>query len=107
LTDLVVYAASVVLAAALTYVVAPLLSPPRPLAELGSGSVEALADLARRRSMVYQSIRDAELDRQTGKLSEEDFEGLVRVLKSDALRLLREEDRLRDGVTGAGSQPAA
>ena len=42
----------------------------------------------------YREIRDAELDVQMGKLSEEDHRAIDRELRSEAIEILRELDRL-------------
>ncbi len=42
----------------------------------------------------YREIRDAELDWRTGKLSEEDYRAVDRQLRSEAVAILRDLDRL-------------
>jgi hypothetical protein len=42
----------------------------------------------------YREIRDAELDFQTGKLSEEDYREQDRRLRAEAVEILRELDEL-------------
>ena len=42
----------------------------------------------------YREIRDAELDKRMGKLSEEDWRGLDRELRGEAIEVLQELDRL-------------
>jgi flagellar biosynthesis/type III secretory pathway M-ring protein FliF/YscJ len=88
--------AFVVLAVVVALVVArPLLRP-----------VEAEADDARRRALEatkeakYREIRDAELDREMGKLSPEDWRTVDRELRAQAIAILRELDEL-DAVQGA------
>ena len=46
------------------------------------------------RDAKYREIRELELDRRTGKLSEEDFRSLDRQLRAEAVAILRELDRL-------------
>ena len=42
----------------------------------------------------YREIRDAELDVQMGKLSEEDHRAIDRELRAEAIEILQELDRL-------------
>jgi hypothetical protein len=55
-----------------------------------------LADLEAARDAKYREIRDAELDRRTGKLSEEDFEAIDGTLRSEAIEILRAIDQAND-----------
>jgi hypothetical protein len=50
-------------------------------------------ELEAAREAKYREIRDAELDHQTGKLSDSDFELLARSLRGEAVEILRELDR--------------
>jgi hypothetical protein len=45
----------------------------------------------------YREIRDAELDREMGKLSEEDWRLVDRDLRAQAIEILRELDELERG----------
>lgn len=56
------------------------------------------ADLEARKEALYRQIRDAELDREQGKLSAADWERLDRELRREAIDVLK---RL-DAVTGTG-----
>ena len=51
-------------------------------------------DLEAAKEAKYREIRDAELDYRTGKLSEEDWRGLDRDLRGEAMDLLRRLDEL-------------
>ena len=51
-------------------------------------------DLEAARDAKYREIRDAELDRQTGKLSQEDWRALDRQLRAEAVEILRRLDEL-------------
>jgi flagellar biosynthesis/type III secretory pathway M-ring protein FliF/YscJ len=51
-------------------------------------------DLEAARDAKYREIRDAELDRETGKLSEEDWRALDRQLRAEAVEILRRLDEL-------------
>jgi hypothetical protein len=48
------------------------------------------------RDAKYREIRDAELDKQTGKLSEADWRSLDRELRGEAVDILRRLDELDD-----------
>lgn len=51
-------------------------------------------DLEAARDAKYREIRDAELDHQTGKLSDEDFHAIDSSLRAEAIELLHELDDL-------------
>ena len=44
----------------------------------------------------YREIRDAELDREMGKLSQEDWRAIDRELRAQAIEILRQLDELDD-----------
>jgi hypothetical protein len=98
---LVVFA--VVLAVA-AFVGAPLRSRARGLGRDGaeSASRAELADLEAAKEAKYREIRDAELDRRTGKLSEQDHHALDAELRAEAVALLKRIDaaRARAGAVG-------
>lgn len=52
------------------------------------------ADLEAARDAKYREIRDAELDYQTGKLSEADWRAVDRGLRAEAVEILRQLDEL-------------
>ena len=52
-----------------------------------------LAELEAAREAKYREIRDAELDHQTGKLSDDDYEALNQTLRSEAVEILHKLDR--------------
>ena len=68
----------------------------------GGGEQAAAASDAERRELEatrdakLREIRDAELDRDTGKLSEEDFARLDGELRAEAVQILRALDELGD-----------
>jgi hypothetical protein len=77
----------------------------RPVSsELQEDEFESLErlDLEAARDAKYREIRDAELDHQTGKLSEEDYEAIDSTLRAEAIEVLHRLDELDE--TG---QPAA
>ena len=51
-----------------------------------------LIELEAARDAKYREIRDAELDHQTGKLSDEDFRAIDSTLRAEAVELLRRLD---------------
>ncbi|MDQ3676523.1 MAG: hypothetical protein M3401_06915 [Actinomycetota bacterium] len=51
-----------------------------------------VAELRARRDAKYREIRDAQLDLQTGKLSQDDHRALDRQLRAEATEILRELD---------------
>jgi hypothetical protein len=86
--------AFVLLAVAVAFVVSGPLRRPQE---------EDTADDARRRVLEaskeakYREIRDAELDREMGKLSDEDWRIVDRDLRAQAIEILRELDELEPG----------
>jgi hypothetical protein len=58
--------------------------------------------LRRRGEAKYREIRDAELDRQMGKLSREDWRAVDRELRTEAIEILRRLDRLEGRTPGGG-----
>jgi len=53
---------------------------------------DRVAELRARRDAKYREIRDAQLDQQTGKLSQEDHRAVDRQLRAEATEILRELD---------------
>jgi hypothetical protein len=51
-------------------------------------------DLEAARDAKYREIRDAELDHQTGKLSDEDYQAIDSTLRAEAVAILHELDAL-------------
>ena len=78
--------------AVLVAVVAPL----RGSADADGGGTGELrrADLEAQKEARYREIRDAELDRETGKITADDWRTLDRRLRTDAAGLLEEIDRI-------------
>jgi hypothetical protein len=52
------------------------------------------ADLEAAKEAKYREIREAELDRRTGKLSEADWRAVDRELRAEAVEILRRLDAL-------------
>jgi membrane protein implicated in regulation of membrane protease activity len=89
---LVEYGLALILLAALVAVVVarPLMRPGRE--ERLDNS--RLQELRAAKEAKYREIRDAELDREMGKLSQEDWRAVDRDLRGEAIEILRELDRL-------------
>jgi hypothetical protein len=71
------------------FVSAPLRRGPAP-----GGEEPRKAELEAAKEAKYRQIRDAELDREQGKLSQEDWERIDAELRREAIELLKELDRL-------------
>ncbi len=67
-----------------------------------TGRSTEVAELEAAREAKYREIRDAELDLQTGKLSDGDFRALDTALRAEALDILRRLDDLQ----GPSHEPA-
>ena len=68
---------------------------PQPAGVVPTAGVDPrLADLYSQRDMLYQAVRDAHFDLQTGKLSQEDYDQQSARLKQDAAAVLRQIDQL-------------
>ena len=61
-----------------------------------------LAELQAAKEAKYREIRDAELDHQMGKLSDNDWRAVDRDLRGEAIEILRELDRLEGRVPDGG-----
>ena len=80
----------VVLAAIVVVVGAPL----RRGGEIEASEDAERADLEAARDAKYREIREAEMDRRTGKLSEADWRAQDRALRAEAVEILRRLDEL-------------
>jgi len=78
-----------ILGGLVVFVTAPLrrLDTPAPAPDT------ALPELEAAREAKYRELRDAELDHNTGKLSDADYEELDRTLRGEAIEILRGIDR--------------
>jgi hypothetical protein len=63
-----------------------------------------LADLEARKEAKYREIRDAEIDREQGKLSEADWARLDGELRREAIEILRELDRVKAAGARSGEE---
>jgi type II secretory pathway component PulJ len=61
---------------------------------------ELRASLEAAKEAKYREIKDAELDHQMGKLSDEDYRAIDKELRGQAIEILKEIDRL------GGDKPA-
>lgn len=52
-------------------------------------------ELEAARDAKYREIRDAELDHQTGKLSDEDYQAVDSTLRAEAIEILRQLDAVK------------
>jgi acetyl-CoA acetyltransferase len=70
---------------------------------------ERRIDLEAARDAKFREIRDAELDHQTGKLSEEDFGAIDGTLRAQAIELIHELDAIEalDAESASARQAAA
>jgi flagellar biosynthesis/type III secretory pathway M-ring protein FliF/YscJ len=89
--------ALVILLALAWFVSAPLRRPAAARVEERSEDPR-VAELEARKEAKYREIRDAELDRAQGKLSEEDWRRADAELRREAIQILRELDRARGGA---------
>ena len=83
-----------ILALVLVFVTGPLRRPASAGTAQASGVASERAELEAAREAKYREIRDAELDRRTGKLSDEDFQAIDGTLRSEALDILHALDRV-------------
>jgi flagellar biosynthesis/type III secretory pathway M-ring protein FliF/YscJ len=82
---------ALLIAAAVAWLVtAPLRRPASPASPAGDDP--RVADLEARKEAKYREIRDAELDRAQGKLSEEDWRAADAELRREAIEILRQLD---------------
>jgi hypothetical protein len=77
--------------------------PPEELAK--TAQENELAELEAERDAKYREIRDAELDHQTGKLSDEDFAALDSTLRAEAIEILHAIDRAGGETPPAADEP--
>jgi hypothetical protein len=61
-----------------------------------------LAELQAAKEAKYREIRDAELDREMGKMSRDDWRAVDRDLRAEAIEILRELDRLEGRAPEGG-----
>jgi hypothetical protein len=81
----------------LAVVVYAVSGPLRAERAAGAAGPDPIAELEAARDAKYREIRDAELDVRTGKLSDEDYESLDTTLRTEAVQILHQLDRVREG----------
>jgi hypothetical protein len=86
------YALALLILAALVAVV--VLGPLRRPGEEERLESSRKEELQAAKEAKYREIRDAELDREMGKLSQEDWRSVDRELRAEAIEILRQLDRL-------------
>jgi len=91
LTELVLIALLLLVVA--VFVTAPLRRSASRAPDRAEGS--RIAELEARKEAKYREIRDAEMDREAGKLTQEEWKRIDRELRREAIGLLRELDRVR------------
>jgi Na+-transporting methylmalonyl-CoA/oxaloacetate decarboxylase gamma subunit len=64
-----------------------------------------LAELEAARDAKYREIRDAELDHDTGKLSDADYEAIDRTLRGEAIELMKAIDDASERLSAATIEP--
>ena len=90
--------AILIVAAVAVFVTVPLRRTQAGVAEEPSATEDPRrAALEARKEAKYGEIRDAELDREQGKLSQEDWARADADLRREAIEILRELDRLDAG----------
>lgn len=85
--------AVVIVALVALFVLAPLRGADRGGAEVVATEDPVLADLEARKQAKYREIRDTEMDRAQGKLSERDFRRQDAELRAEAIEILKLVDR--------------
>jgi flagellar biosynthesis/type III secretory pathway M-ring protein FliF/YscJ len=89
----------------LALIVAAVLSVPlRRRGEEERREETRLAELRAAKEAKYREIRDAELDREMGKLSRDDWRAVNRDLRAEAIEILRELDRLEGRSPDGGME---
>ena len=95
------YALAVLILVALAaFVTAPLRRGPDEAAAHEAGVEDpVIAELEARKQAKYREIRDAEMDRAQGKLSESDFRRQDAELRAEAIAILKELDGVKPKET--------
>ena len=92
------YALALLILAALVAVV--VLGPLRRPGQTERLEQSRIEELQAAKEAKYREIRDAELDREMGKLSQEDWRSVDRDLRGEAIEILRQLDRLEGRQPG-------
>jgi hypothetical protein len=86
------YALALLILAALVAVI--VLGPLRRPGQTERLEQSRIEELQAAKEAKYREIRDAELDREMGKLSQDDWRSVDRDLRGEAIEILRQLDRL-------------
>ena len=92
------YGLALILLAAV--VAAVVLGPLRTRGEPEREEESRIEELQAAKEAKYREIRDAELDREMGKLSREDWRDVDRELRAEAIEILQKLDRLEGRRVG-------
>ena len=88
--------AAAIAIALIAFVSAPLRAPrSRAAPEPGRDEDPLVAELEARKEAKYREIRDTELDREQGKLSQRDFQRQDAELRREAIQILEQLDHVR------------
>jgi len=90
---------------ALSFVLYPLLSD-SPLA-LPRQSGDVVSAVNTRRNAAMEALREIEFDRETGKLSDADYEGLRSTYTQRAVEVMRQRGELSCSLCGPRPEPDA
>ena len=74
------------------------IGPLRRGAEVDRRGDDRLAALEAAKEAKYREIKDAELDHQMGKLSDDDYQAIDQELKGQAIEILKQIDKRDKGV---------
>lgn len=98
----------ILLALAIVAVLAWVVTAPLRRGRGGSGASGTedprVAELEARKEALYRQIRDAELDRAQGKLSDADWRRADAELRRDAIDVLEQLDQAGASMNGAGAE---
>ena len=92
------YGLALILLAAV--VAAVVLNPLKMRGEPERQEESRIEELQAAKEAKYREIRDAELDREMGKLSREDWHAVDRELRAEAIEILQKLDRLEGRKVG-------
>ena len=99
--------AAIIFLALVWFVSAPLRRRAAADADARAGEDPRIAELEARKDSLYRQIRDAELDRAQGKLTDADWRRQDAELRREAIEVLRALDRVRGEDAGQGRAPAS
>ncbi len=86
------------------FVVVAVISAPIRSRAVAAPSRPEVLELEAARDAKYREIRDAELDHQTGKLSDADFDAIDSTLRAEAIEILRALDEATRVESGSAAR---